>query len=246
MGIRERKWLTNRKILSCLLSSLLLLLFSHIQPASVASLLICLEFPPPLHVPSVLFYLSFISSFNSHITGLEKGICLTISLLLYSLPSLHPPPLSLTLSVGLLETEGEQQARASAQSQQEMEGDRESGGGGGGGGALSLATGLSVTTGHTQLRREVEFGGCGAGPVSARSSREPRRPEPSPPQPPMDLPSEGHTLRHYTRSRPRPNRHHRQPPSKPQVHGDNGVNECREQIEKGWKRQRGSLAMGVG
>lgn len=125
---------------------------------------------------------------------------------------------SLTLSAGLLETEGEQQARASAQSQQEMEGDRESGIGGGGG-VLSLATGLSVTTSHTQLGREVEFGGCGAGPVAARSSREPRRPEPSPPQPPMDLPSEGHTLRHYTRSRPRPHRHHRQPPSKPQVQG---------------------------
>lgn len=99
---------------------------------------------------------------------------------------------------------------------------------------LSLAMGLSVTTGPTQLGKEVGFGGCGAGPVAARSSREPRRPEPSPPQPPMDLPSEGHTLRHYTRSRPRPNRHHRQPPSKPQVQGNNGVNECREQTEKGW------------
>ncbi|KAK3547958.1 hypothetical protein QTP70_001306 [Hemibagrus guttatus] len=131
----------------------------------------------------------------------------------------------------LLETEGEQQARASAQSQQEMEGDRESGGGeGGGGGMLSLATSLSVTTGHTQLGREVEFGGCGAGLVAARSSREPRRPEPSPPQPPMDLPSEGHTLRHYTRSRPRPNRHHRQPPSKPQEQAAESENEANENM----------------
>ncbi|MCI4379265.1 hypothetical protein PGIGA_G00225930 [Pangasianodon gigas] len=128
----------------------------------------------------------------------------------------------------LLETEGEQQARASAQSQQEMEGDRESGGGGGG--VLSLAIGLSVNTGHTQLGREVEFGGCGAGLVAARSSREPRRPEPSPPQPPMDLPSEGHTLRHYTRSRPRPNRHHRQPPSKPQEQAAESENEANENI----------------
>ncbi|KAK2848133.1 hypothetical protein Q7C36_009815 [Tachysurus vachellii] len=137
----------------------------------------------------------------------------------------------------LLETEGEQQARASAQSQQEMEGDRESGGGeGGGGGMLSLAMGLSVTTGHTQLGREVEFGGCGAGPVAARSSREPRRPEPSPPQPPMDLPSEGHTLRHYTRSRPRPNRHHRQPPSKPQeqaAESENDANENMGRVDEG-------------
>lgn len=129
----------------------------------------------------------------------------------------------------LLETEGEQQARASAQSQQEMEGDRESGIGGGGG-VLSLATGLSVTTSHTQLGREVEFGGCGAGPVAARSSREPRRPEPSPPQPPMDLPSEGHTLRHYTRSRPRPHRHHRQPPSKPQEQAAENENEANENM----------------
>ncbi|KAI5620981.1 F-actin-uncapping protein RLTPR, partial [Silurus asotus] len=132
----------------------------------------------------------------------------------------------------LLETEGEQQARASAQSQQEMEGDRESGGGGGGGGGgvLSLAMGLSVTTGHTQLGREVEFGGSGAGPVAARSNREPRRSEPSPPQPPMDLPSEGHTLRHYTRSRPRPNRHYRQPPSKPQEQAAESENEVNENI----------------
>ncbi|XP_060779937.1 capping protein, Arp2/3 and myosin-I linker protein 2 isoform X3 [Neoarius graeffei] len=127
----------------------------------------------------------------------------------------------------LLETEGEQQARASAQSQYEMEGDRESGGGGG---VLSLAMSLSVTTGHTQLGREVEFGGCGAGPVAARSSREPRRLEPSPPQPPMDLPSEGHTLRHYTRSRPRPNRHHRQPPSKPQEQAAENENEANENM----------------
>lgn len=148
---------------------------------------------------------------------------------------------SLTLSAGLLEIEGEQQARASAQSQQEMEGDRKSGGGRGGGGLLSLAIGLSVNTGHTQLEREVEFSGCGAGPVAARSSREPRRPEPSPPQPPMDLPSEGHTLRHYTRSRPRPNRHYRQPPSKPQVQGNNGVNECRKKME-GKRGERGSAA----
>lgn len=126
-----------------------------------------------------------------------------------------------------------------------MEGDRESGGGGG---VLSLAMSLSVTTGHTQLGREVEFGGCGAGPVAARSSREPRRLEPSPPQPPMDLPSEGHTLRHYTRSRPRPNRHHRQPPSKPQVQGDNGVNECRQKTERGGKggREVQLQAMGAG
>lgn len=152
--------------------------------------------------------LSCISYHLSISHSLSLSICLSISV--------SP---SLSFSAGLLETEGEQQARASAQSQQEMEGDREPGGGGGGGGVLSLAMGLSITRGHTQLGREVEFGGCGAGPVAAHSSREPRRPEPSPPQPPMDLPSEGHTLRHYTRSRPRPKRHHRQPPSKPQVRG---------------------------
>ncbi|KAL0168103.1 hypothetical protein M9458_036325, partial [Cirrhinus mrigala] len=64
--------------------------------------------------------------------------------------------------------------------------------------------------------READAAAAPAAAAAALSNREPRRSEPAPPQPPMDLPIEGHTLRHYTRSRPRPNRRNRQPPSKPQ------------------------------
>lgn len=132
--------------------------------------------------------------------------------------------------------EGEQQARAATHPQQEPE---ERGGGGGGGvpqvfrvgteerrraQSLPLATGLSVTTAGqlkpgspSYWRREADAAAAPAAAAAALSNREPRRSEPAPPQPPMDLPIEGHTLRHYTRSRPRPNRRNRQPPSKPQV-----------------------------
>ncbi|XP_035381619.1 capping protein, Arp2/3 and myosin-I linker protein 2 [Electrophorus electricus] len=156
----------------------------------------------------------------------------------------------------LLEGESEQQARASAHSQQETEEhepEREREGGGGApssrlaaeerGWRLSSAsvTGLSVTAegwppvaGSAQPRREAEAAGSGAGAATARSSREPRRPEPVPPEPPMDLPIEGHTLRHYTRTRPRPNRRNRQPPSKPQEQAaENGDNENMGRVDEG-------------
>ncbi|XP_075796730.1 capping protein, Arp2/3 and myosin-I linker protein 2 isoform X2 [Pelodiscus sinensis] len=47
------------------------------------------------------------------------------------------------------------------------------------------------------------------------ASRWPPFPEPAPAQPLMELPTEGGRLEHCTRARPRPNRRHRQPPSKP-------------------------------
>lgn len=133
--------------------------------------------------------------------------------------------------------EGEQQARAATHPQQEVE---ERGGGGPQVSrvgmeerrralSLSLATGLSVTLAG-QLKpgsssysgREADAAAAPAAAAAALSNREPRRSEPAPPQPPMDLPIEGHTLRHYTRSRPRPNRRNRQPPSKPQVRRQHG------------------------
>ncbi|KTF83129.1 hypothetical protein cypCar_00032090, partial [Cyprinus carpio] len=137
----------------------------------------------------------------------------------------------------LLDVEGEQQARAATHPQQEVE-ER------GGGGlqisrvgmeerrralSLSLATGLSVTTAGqlkpgspSYLGREADAAAAPAAAAAALSNREPRHSEPAPPQPPMDLPIEGLTLRHYTRSRPRPNRRNRQPPSKPQVRRQHG------------------------
>lgn len=133
--------------------------------------------------------------------------------------------------------EGEQQARAATYPQQEVE---ERGGGGPQVSrvgteerrralSLSLATGLSVTPAGqlkpgspSYLGREADAAAAPAAAAAALSNREPRRSEPAPPQPPMDLPIEGHTLRHYTRSRPRPNRRNRQPPSKPQVRRQSG------------------------
>lgn len=96
--------------------------------------------------------------------------------------------------------------------------------------SLSLATGLSVTTAGqlkpgspSYLGREADAAAApAAAAAAALSNREHRRSEPAPPQPPMDLPIEGLTLRHYTRSRPRPNRRNRQPPSKPQVRKQHG------------------------
>ncbi|CAB1323245.1 unnamed protein product [Coregonus sp. 'balchen'] len=112
----------------------------------------------------------------------------------------------------LLDVDTEQQARESMHYQQE---------GAGVGGkvrALSSTTTLSVTVvgqlkpeGPSHTGREAD-----AAAAAALSNSEPRRPEPAPPQPPMDLPIEGHTLRHYTRSRPRPNRRNSKPPTKPQ------------------------------
>lgn len=124
--------------------------------------------------------------------------------------------------------EGEQQARAATHPQQEVE---ERGGGGPRVSrvgieerrralSLSLATGLSVTAAGQLKPGSPSYSGReadAAAAAAALSNREPRRSEPAPSQPPMDLPIEGHTLRHYTRSRPRPNRQNKQPPSKPQV-----------------------------
>ncbi|XP_042631164.1 capping protein, Arp2/3 and myosin-I linker protein 3-like isoform X2 [Cyprinus carpio] len=145
----------------------------------------------------------------------------------------------------LLDVEGEQQARAATHPQQEVE---ERGGGGPQVSrvgmeerrralSLSLATGLSVTTAG-QLKpgspsysgREADAAAAPAAAAAALSNREPRHSEPAPPQPPMDLPIEGHTLRHYTRSRPRPNRRNRQPPSKPQEQAAESENEANENM----------------
>ncbi|XP_050991272.1 capping protein, Arp2/3 and myosin-I linker protein 2 isoform X3 [Labeo rohita] len=145
----------------------------------------------------------------------------------------------------LLDVEGEQQARAATHPQQEVE---ERGGGGPQVSrvgmeerrralSLSLATGLSVTLAG-QLKpgsssysgREADAAAAPAAAAAALSNREPRRSEPAPPQPPMDLPIEGHTLRHYTRSRPRPNRRNRQPPSKPQEQAAESENEANENM----------------
>ncbi|KAK6320243.1 hypothetical protein J4Q44_G00093500 [Coregonus suidteri] len=53
----------------------------------------------------------------------------------------------------------------------------------------------------------------------------------------MDLPIEGHTLRHYTRSRPRPNRRNSKPPSKPQEQAaeseENEANETMGRVDEG-------------
>lgn len=157
--------------------------------------------------------------------------------------------------------EGEQQARAAAHPQQEVE---ERAGGGGlqvsGVGAekrrralsLSLATGPSITAaGHLKpvspaySGREADAVAAPAAAAAALSNREPRRSEPALPQPPMDLPNEGHTLRHYTRSRPRPNRRNKHPPSKPQVRRARRIREPgikerarRDAAGKGGKRER--------
>uniref|UniRef100_A0A671NVH5 Capping protein regulator and myosin 1 linker 2 n=1 Tax=Sinocyclocheilus anshuiensis TaxID=1608454 RepID=A0A671NVH5_9TELE len=145
----------------------------------------------------------------------------------------------------LLDVEGEQQARAATHPQQEVE---ERGGGGPQVSrvgleerrwalSLSLAMGLSVTTaGHLKpgspsySGREADAAAAPAAAAPALSNREPRHSEPAPPQPPMDLPIEGHTLRHYTRSRPRPNRRNRQPPSKPQEQAAESENEANENM----------------
>lgn len=144
--------------------------------------------------------------------------------------------------------EGEQQARAATHPQQEVE---ERGGGGPQVSrvgteerrramSLSLVTGLSVTAAGQLKPGSSSYSGReadAAAAAAALSNREPRRSEPAPPQPPMDLPIEGHTLRHYTRSRPRPNRRNRQPPSKPQVRRE-GREPRRKEHGKGFKRLR--------
>uniref|UniRef100_A0AAY4ENI1 Capping protein regulator and myosin 1 linker 2 n=1 Tax=Denticeps clupeoides TaxID=299321 RepID=A0AAY4ENI1_9TELE len=149
----------------------------------------------------------------------------------------------------LLEVDTEQQARESAHYQQE--GGEGGGGSGEGGGLLrvsgagerrrrlssSLATPPSVTPAGqltfgspSHPAREADAGAAVAAAAAALSNREPRRPEPAPPRPPMDLPIEGQALRHYTRSRPRPNRRHRQPPSKPQEQAAESENEVYENM----------------
>ncbi|XP_041693316.1 capping protein, Arp2/3 and myosin-I linker protein 2 [Coregonus clupeaformis] len=133
----------------------------------------------------------------------------------------------------LLDVDTEQQARESMHYQQE---------GAGVGGkvrALSSTTTLSVTVvgqlkpeGPSHTGREAD-----AAAAAALSNSEPRRPEPAPPQPPMDLPIDGHTLRHYTRSRPRPNRRNSKPPTKPQEQAaeseENEANETIGRVDEG-------------
>ncbi|XP_052008755.1 capping protein, Arp2/3 and myosin-I linker protein 2 [Xyrauchen texanus] len=150
----------------------------------------------------------------------------------------------------LLDIEGEQQARVATHPQQNVE---ERMGGGGGPQisrvateerrralSLSLVTGLSVTSAGqlkprspSYLGREADAAAApaAAAPAAAAlSNREPRRSEPAPPQPPMDLPIDGHTLRHYTRSRPRPNRQNRQPPTRTQEQATESENEANENM----------------
>ncbi|KAJ8335610.1 hypothetical protein SKAU_G00389520 [Synaphobranchus kaupii] len=68
------------------------------------------------------------------------------------------------------------------------------------------------------------------------NSSQPRRSELTSPRPPMDLPIEGQRLRHYTQTRPRPNRRNRQPPSKPQeqaAESENDQNETMGRVDEG-------------
>nr|XP_046207834.1 capping protein, Arp2/3 and myosin-I linker protein 3-like [Oncorhynchus gorbuscha] len=137
----------------------------------------------------------------------------------------------------LLDVDSEQQARESMHYQQEGAWV------GGNVQALSSTTTLSVTVGG-QLKsegpshtgREADAAPAPAA-AAALSNSEPRRPEPAPPQAPMDLPIDCHTLRHYTRSRPRPNRRNSKPPSKTQEQAaeseENGANETIGRVDEG-------------
>ncbi|KAG7468656.1 hypothetical protein MATL_G00145410 [Megalops atlanticus] len=72
--------------------------------------------------------------------------------------------------------------------------------------------------------------------AAALSNSQPWRSEPASPQPPMDLPIEGQRLKHYTHTRPRPNRRNRQPPSKPQeqaAENENEANETMGRVDEG-------------
>ncbi|MFT7799978.1 leucine-rich repeat-containing protein 16C [Arapaima gigas] len=92
-------------------------------------------------------------------------------------------------------------------------------GGGGavsGGGSVTMA---QLMPGPAYAREDAA---TAAATTAALSNSQPWCSEPVPPQPLMDLPIEEQRLRHYTRSRPRPNRKNRQPPSKPQVCGCQG------------------------
>ncbi|TRY65529.1 hypothetical protein DNTS_029113 [Danionella cerebrum] len=138
----------------------------------------------------------------------------------------------------LLDMEGEQQARVATLPQQEFV-EAEGGGpqlsraGEEERRPLSLVTGLSVSLADQLKPGSSAFLGReadAAATAAALSNREPRRSEPAPPQPHMDLPIEGHTLRHYTRTRPRPNRRNRQPPSKPQEQAAEIENEANENM----------------
>uniref|UniRef100_A0A673X9E1 Capping protein regulator and myosin 1 linker 2 n=1 Tax=Salmo trutta TaxID=8032 RepID=A0A673X9E1_SALTR len=138
----------------------------------------------------------------------------------------------------LLDVDTEQQARESMHYQQE--------GAWVGGKVQALSsTTLSVTVGG-QLKsegpshtgREADAAAAPApAAAAALSNSEPRRPEPAPPQAPMDLPIDGHTLRHYTRSRPRPNRRNSKPPSKTQEQAaeseENEANETIGRVDEG-------------
>ncbi|XP_064786090.1 capping protein, Arp2/3 and myosin-I linker protein 3-like isoform X1 [Oncorhynchus masou masou] len=137
----------------------------------------------------------------------------------------------------LLDVDSEQQARESMHYQQEGAWV------GGNVQALSSTTTLSVTVGG-QLKsegpshtgREADAAPAPAA-AAALSNSEPRRPEPADPQAPMDLPIDCHTLRHYTRSRPRPNRRNSKPPSKTQEQAaeseENGANETIGRVDEG-------------
>uniref|UniRef100_A0A4W5QML3 Capping protein regulator and myosin 1 linker 2 n=1 Tax=Hucho hucho TaxID=62062 RepID=A0A4W5QML3_9TELE len=137
----------------------------------------------------------------------------------------------------LLDVDTEQQARESMHYQQE---------GAWVGGKVqvqSSTTTLSVTVvgqlkpeGPSHTGREADAAPAPAA-AAALSNSEPRRPEPAPPQAPMDLPIDGHTLRHYTRSRPRPNRRNSKPPSKTQEQAaeseENEANETIGRVDEG-------------
>ncbi|KAJ8417924.1 hypothetical protein AAFF_G00227670 [Aldrovandia affinis] len=72
--------------------------------------------------------------------------------------------------------------------------------------------------------------------AAALSNSQPRRSEPASPRPPMDLPIEGQRLRHYTHTRPRPNRTNRQPPSRPQeqvAESENEQSETMGRVDEG-------------
>ncbi|KAG5848489.1 hypothetical protein ANANG_G00098980 [Anguilla anguilla] len=136
-------------------------------------------------------------------------------------------------------SEGRQQQHQQQQQQSREEEEQEEVGGAetAWGRAASSPSSLSVTAarpkpGPSHPPEEEEDDAA----ALRRLSSQPRRSEPAPPRPPMDLPSEGQRLRHFTQTRPRPNRRNRQPPSKPQepaAESENDQNETMGRVDEG-------------
>ncbi|KAJ8271887.1 hypothetical protein COCON_G00107460 [Conger conger] len=96
---------------------------------------------------------------------------------------------------------------------------------------LDVDSDLQQASDSRQQQQRVESEGEERG-----SSSQTRRSQPTPHRPPMDLPVQEQRLRHYTQTRPRPNRRHRQPPSKPQeqaAESENDQNETMGRVDEG-------------